>query len=461
MGVFGMDKRIGSTFGLTHVDQASAEQIWRGDDIASRCVETIPDEMLREGFQIRVAEDREASEEFDEAHRELDTVEAARLALQYARAFGGAGILLGADDGTKDLSKPLAEDRIRSFKWLSVYTPNELQPVTYYSDPLQPKYGEIAVYRLCPLNSPPGSQAKFPLVHESRIVRIAGAATTRSARLNNIHPGWEDSIFTRIAQVIHDFQMGWHGASILLTDFATPTLKIKGLAKALAGTGSNEMSITTRARALELCRSIARVSIVDSEEEYKRETTTVTGLADMLDKLALRVAAAASMPVSLLMGQSPAGLNATGDSDIRWFYDQIKSMQKRKLKPALRRITEIMMLSKEGPSAGQELENWDVDFPELWQLTELEQVTAHKAQADADAVYINAQVATPEEIAKSRFGGDKYSTRTVIDMAIREEMQAEGEQQKERLAAPPPVDPNAAPEDGKGAEKKPATKERP
>lgn len=445
MGVMGRDKRLGSTFAADSMAQETAEQLWRGDDIAARCVELLPDEMLREDFEVKIAEDDAGlGEKIDEAHRAGNTVELMRRAMYYGRAFGGAGIYLGLEDGLP-LNRPVNEKGIRSLTHATVYSPRELRAKTYYADPLAPRYGEVATYDLQPLGTPPGAISTLVTIHESRILRVPGADTTPLAALTNVNPGWNDSIFVRLAQVINDFQAGWQGASILLTDFSTPTLKLKGLAKALAGANKDEISIVQRARMLELCRSIARVSIVDADgEEYKRETTTVTGLAELLDKLALRLAAAIKYPVSLLMGQAPAGLNATGDSEIRWFYDQVKAEQKRVLKPLAKRWTRMLMLAKDGPTGGIEPKNWNIDFPELWQLTEKEQVEVHFQQAQADQLMVQNQVVTPEEIARSRFGGDTYSTRTVIDLDLRDRMAAEEDQQQERLDPTPAVDPNVA-----------------
>lgn len=445
LGVFGLDKRLGSSYCAKRLTQPEAAELWAGDDIIARAVELIPDEMLREGFCVQVAGDLERAEALDERHRELNTLEVVRTALYYARAFGGAGILLGADDG-QDWSLPLNLDRIKTCEWLSAYTPQELQAVTYYSDIKRPRYGDIATYRLVPEATPPSGYPQLPIVHESRIVRLDGATTTRAQRLRGVHAGWDGSVLNRIVDVVRDFQAGWQGASIMLTDFSTPTLAIKGLARVLAGTPKDMQQLTARARALELCRSIARVAIVDADgESFKRETTTVTGLSDLLDKLCNRLAAAVGVPVSLLMGEAPAGLNATGDANTRWFYDHVKSLQGRFALPPLKRITTVMQRAKNGPTGGKELKNWCVKFPELWQLTELEQVQAHKTQAEADVLYITNQVVTPEEIAKSRFGGDEYSTRTEIDVELRDKMAAEADHQRERLDPEPVVDPNALP----------------
>jgi len=433
-GVLGRDKRLTSEFSADIIPQRYAEEIWRGDDMAARAVETVPNEMLRAGYEVEVEGDKELSEALETEDSRLKISDTVLKALYFGRAYGGAGILLGADDGSKDLSLPLAEDRIRSFDWTNLLSPAELQAHAYYSNPTAPKYGEVATYRIVPLDAVPGaSLSTFPLVHESRIVRFGGVETSRGSRLRNVNPGWDDSIFVRILQVLTDFQNAWAGTSILLSDFAPPVLKLKNLAQLLA-TESGQ-ALAERARGIEISRSIARTTILDTEEEYTRQTVNVTGLPELLEKMMLRLAAAVQIPVSLLMGQSPAGLNATGDADTRWFYDQIAAAQERFLEPPLRRIFEIVLKSKAGPSRGKVPENWDVEFEPLWQMTDLEQAQLRKTQAETDAIYIQAQVVTPQEISKSRFGGDGYSTSTTIDVELRDALLEDEELQLEELGA--------------------------
>lgn len=439
-GVFGRDKTVtGTSFVPELVAQETAEQLWRGDDIIARIVETVPNEMLREGFEVIVDNEKEQTEETNELLKTLDVETSMRTGLKYARAYGGAGVLLGANEGIdpkgktealqlayrKSLIKPLDEERLQSIDFLNVFTPRELQPVTYYADPLLPNYGSVETYRIVPIYSPPGGGfhlGKLPIVHESRILRIPGEETTRRAMLTNVQPGWPDSVFVRCMRVVANFQQAWQGVGIMLQDFSFATLKLKGLAELLTMSGPTT-DLTSRAAALEMARSIARVSIIDAEEEYKRESTNVTGLSDLLERFAERLAAAAQMPVSLLFGQAPGGLNATGDIDLRWFYDQVAAMQKRKLQPQLEYLVRLLFLAKQqSPTGGIEPDCWKVHFPALWQQTDLEQAQVRKTQADADVAYINAGVLTPEEVATSRFGGPAWSSDTHLDEEARDEM---------------------------------------
>jgi hypothetical protein len=206
---------------------------------------------------------------------------------------------------------------------------------------------------------------------------------------------------------------------VLLQDFAQAVFRIKDLAE-LVATDRDDVVIK-RAQLMDMMRSTVNGILLDTEEEFERKTTSLAGFHELLQQLSLRLAAAADMPVTLLMGQAPSGLNATGDSDIRFFYDRVRGKQKTQLKPRLERLLKIVFNAKQGPTRGLEPENWSLKFNPLWQTTDKEQADTRNVQANTDKIYIDAGVVSPEEIAASRFGGDEYSYDTVLDFERREE----------------------------------------
>lgn len=446
IGVRGVDKRIGfGSWGYQDIPEIESRFILRGSDMAQRLVGKVVDEMFREGFHCRIADDKDASVAMDRANREMGLQNSLIEAFKVKRAYGGCGLFLGADDGTKDLSLPLREDRIRTFDFVQPFSPLEMVPVTWYADPLRPKFGTPETYRLTPLDRPPGwspDQFSLPIVHESRVLAFQGIVNWRGQIVYNVHPGWGDSIFVAAKQVLEDFEQAFGGASILMADFAVATLKLKGLAELLSAGGAE---LQTRAQALEDGRSTARVTIVDSEEDFKRESTTVTGLPDLLDRMMSRLSACGDIPVSLLMGEAPAGLNATGDSDIRWWYGSVAAKQRNEALPPLERIMRLRFLAKNSVTKGKLPAKWSIHFPTLWRPSELELSTIRKNQSDADIAYINALVLTPEEVAQSRFGGEEYSTDTHLDSDLRAQMSTPDE---ETSAPPEPPSPDGAPPQG-------------
>jgi phage-related protein (TIGR01555 family) len=582
IGVAQRDKRLGSTFEPDCLSQQELENIWRGDDMAARIIETQPSEMLREGFEVKIqpapspapappgaaledGDDVEPADEEAEDAVEGDSEEAApdgvstdelqfakkradafpgaakgkpqgkpafgapgaskgqkpgfgampglppaptkppgpikredddakkqseavtaqledlgvheRLleALNYERAFGGAGILVGADDG-QDMRLPLDLERVKSVKWLTVLSSFELCPVRYYSNPAAAKYGEPEIFRIQPSTyvtgtdfssgdvttptSAPKTSSLLAEVHESRILRFTGVRTSRQQMLSNVAPGWGDSVLVRCNRVLSDFHLSWGSAAVLLSDFAQAVFKIKDLAQLIA-TDRDDVVIR-RAQLIDMMRSTVRGVLLDSEEEFERKSTPIAGLEGLLQQLAIRLSAAADMPVTLLMGQAPAGLNATGASDTRFFYDKVAAGQKSKLKPKIERLLKILFAAKDGPTAGKEPENWSVKFNPLWQESGKEQAETRQIQSVTDKNYIDAGVVTPEEIAASRFGGDDYSTDTVLDFEARDtaiveheaalvEHEAQSKEAAKQLAkapkgaAPPGANPFAGP----------------
>ena len=435
VGVLGKDKRLSVSYSPDLLDPLTCEALWRGNDLAARIIEVIPDEALREGVEFKT-DDNDFDELIEDELLRLNAIEVLREAWQTARAMGGAGILIGATDGSSNLELPLAEDRIRTIDYLTVLTPRELWAERWQADPTKPAYGEVVTYRLVPIGVPPGASVQtYPIIHASRIIRISGVRTTRRYRYAGVQPGWDDSLLGRVVESLSDFQGAFSGAGILAADFSFAVLKLKGLAQILAT--EQGQSLSARAAGIEAARSIANVTLLDSEEEYERQTTNIAGLPDLLEKLMLRLSAAAKIPVALLMGQGPTGLNATGDADVRWFYDQIKAEQRRIARPALKRLFELLLSATKGPARGKPPEKWEFEFRPLWQMTEKEEAEIRSLQATVDVAYITAQVVTPTEIAKSRFGGETYSTDTQIDIDLRDEMLGDDELQASHLGAAP------------------------
>lgn len=156
---------------------------------------------------------------------------------------------------------------------------------------------------------------------------------------------------------------------------------------------------------------------MDAEKErFEYVARSLAGMPETLDRLALRLSAGTGIPVTLLMGQSPAGLNATGASDIRLWYDNVRSQQNQYLTPRIGRVVRLAFLAKDGPTQGKEPEDWSISWRPLWQPTEKEQAETRYLTMQTDVGYIDRGVLSPRKVAESRFGGDRWSMETTIDI---------------------------------------------
>jgi phage-related protein (TIGR01555 family) len=443
------DKMTYSTFeGATKVGDEELDALYHGDDMAARACDAVPEEMLRCGFEIKSDDiDSETLSLINDSLTALETKAKFTDSATWARVFGGCVIYIGADDGAQGagLQEPLNEGAIKKLDHLNVIDRRYAYPLEWYTDPSDPKFGKPKTYMISSDGSGSGQSVSVLPVHESRLIRFDGLRASVTYRQEN--NGWGLSLLQRMNQILQDYGMSFQSLAHLLSDANQGVLKMKGLFEALAA--KDVTLIQQRMQLIDMSRSDVRAIVLDAEDEdFIRQNFNWSGIDKPFTMMMLRLSAAARIPVTILMGQSPTGMDATGESDIRWFYDQTESHRESYLEAKLRRIIKLLTLSKDGPTGGKELENYTIYWPPLWQATETEKATIRKTQAEADKIYIETGVVFPEEIALSRFTADGWSSETEIDIEMREDML---EDMKSQPAEPEP-DPIEPPEDDEGEE---------
>lgn len=371
-----------------HFPPDYAEQLYVSDDIAARICDLVPHEMLRQGFSITVNDEPFVWEGLSETIRD---------SLIKARIFGAAFIYIGAEDGQAQ-EQPLIVQRVKGVRFLNVLTTKELCHQSFYTDPNSAHFGKPELYRL---NISAHHQAT--VIHESRLIPFFG-----SPSLN--HHQFPPSVLQRIYPVLQQFHTAWQATAHLMTDAAQGVFKLKGLHSAVASNRSEEL--LKRMELVDMSRSISRSIILDAEDEdFRRDSYGFSGVPEVLEKMMLRLAAAARLPVALLMGQAPAGMNATGESDIRFFYDQVRAEQEA-IKPKIERLVKIIQ--------GDESAKVSIEFPALWQMTDREKAELRRMEAETDRIYLQEGVLLPEEVAIKRFSNGDFAIDIVSRKALAE-----------------------------------------
>lgn len=403
--------------GADRLGDGMLELLYSQDAYAAKICESVPKHALRRGFKVKCS-DPAAETTINARVVSLQMSRRLREAWTWARVFGGGAVVMGCDDGRAP-EEPLDPAALRSVRFLVSVTSRELYPERWETDPLSARFGEPTVYRL--QRNGGGGGTEMSLVHHTRVARFEGLTTTRTRRLQL--RGWGESYLQRAVDLLTE----WHGAHAAVNDLVQQSsvgvFKMKDL-MSLVGSDPEGL-LKARMAAMDLARSVARAILLDAEgESYERvEVGALTGLPDILDRYSLRLAGAVDMPVSILLGREPAGMNATGESDTRAWYDAIDAEREMDLKPAIETIVRLVLRSSDGPTKGIEPEGWSVEFPPLWQATEAERATLRQAVAVTDGLYIDKQVITPEEVAVNRFPAEGWSAETSIDLAARKAVQ--------------------------------------
>jgi phage-related protein (TIGR01555 family) len=405
------DKRNSAVPAPDSLSYADALDLIRADFMAQRIVCKPAEEMTREWFDVRIEDNEEAAEAIGARMADLKAPERFYKAIEQERLFGGSLIFIGANDGITDPSLPLNEKAIKSIDFLTGFDNSEAFVTRWQANPMDRDYGEPLEYQISPRVIGVDSKGILTRVHASRVIRFCGPVYSRI--LLNAKRGWGDSVLDVVWKVIRNFAESFSGAGALIQDFSQAVIKIKGLAAAIAADKSN--LIKNRMMMLDLARSVLRAMVLDADnEDFERKPTPISGLDALLQQFAQQLAAAADIPLTVLMGQSPAGLSATGDSDIRQWYDHVRKMQNKR-RPQFERLAKLLFLAKDGPTRGVEPKNWSLQFRSLWQESDGEKAKTRLTMAQADQIYLQTGVIDAGEVRVSRFGGDEYSIDTAIE----------------------------------------------
>jgi phage-related protein (TIGR01555 family) len=426
------------------LSDASLETLFNEDDTARRVVSKLPREAMRRGFRVELEADdgddsgADVERELHDQLRKIGADAGLRDGWIWARLYGGgSGLFVGADDGRQP-DEPLNEAGIRTIAFVNVIKRPQVIVKRRYADVTKPDYGKPEIVTIYQNGLVTGAQAAGSSVdvHVSRLILFDGVLTARTTQptINE----WDDSVLQSVYAALQQSATGWQSTAHLMTDAAQGVLKIQNLID-LTAAGRSEV-LQARMQAMDMARSVARAIIVDAEKEsFERIATSFSGLPEVLDKLMTRVASAAEMPVTLLYGRSPAGLNATGESDIRGWYDTVADAQTDVLEPRLQRLLTLMFLAKDGPTSGVVPERWCIEFNPLWQPTDKELADTNKVKADTYVALVGAQIVTESEAAIGL-----APDFPVIDVDQRKELQEEqADVHAEALLNPP--DPNADP----------------
>jgi phage-related protein (TIGR01555 family) len=419
LGIMGQDARQSATVGgPTELSYSELDNLYSADDIVARLCDLPAQTMTRKWLQITGADDPVAAAEVLDAGAKLKIKKAFRKAITWGRLHGSALIIMIIDDG-RPMDQPVNEEGIREIEDLLILDRWDVQirsRVTKFGK----GFGDVETYEILSSAqhySGTGQTLEIPnpIVHASRVLRFDGVLTPKR-RMDELQ-GWNDSAVTRVYEVIRDFQSSYGGSAAAMQNIGAMIYKIKGLAKML--TADKDDLVLRRLSLLNQSRSSFNMLPLDSDgEDVSPIGNSFTSAKDILQRWDQRLAAAIGWPVTVLMGRSPAGMNATGENDLAIFYDTMQGEQED-LTDHARIFYRYLMKSTNGPTGGKELKGWSPKWHGLWQESQGEQAKTRLTIAQADAMNIDRGVYTSEEAANSHYAGDEFSIDIQLDQEAR------------------------------------------
>lgn len=321
--------------------------------------------------------------------------------LANARCDGGAVIVMGLPgDPASEAPKTITQGQL---EFIHVLAQNEIGSNGRLNfDVASPYYGQPEMWTLKIAPGGQGALAAARNIHPSRVVRFLGARAPSRRRQDP----WGNSVLQHTYDAIHNAALASEGTASLIHEAKTDVMKVPGLTAKVSDPLYADR-LTKRYALAAMLKSIMGATLVDSEEEWEQKTINFSQLPELIRVYLGIVSGAADIPTPRMLGEAPGGLNATGDNDVRNYYDRISSEQKLFLKDMQRPLMERVIESALG-SRPPEL--WYA-FKPLWQLSEKEKsenfsrdATSFKSLADGGLIPLDALA----KAASNKISDDGY-----------------------------------------------------
>ena len=359
------DKATHSRHYLRELTQPELLNMYRGDWISRKVVDIPAFDMIREGRDWKA--DKADIEKLEKEERRLQIWPKLAKALQLARLYGGSALILG--DGADRPSTPLDPERIAQggLKFVHVASRYDIRASGQIDkDPMSPGWGEPLGYEMT------GTRGGVT-IHPSRVIPFLGAGLPDL----NFSDGWGDSVLQAVDEAIENAGLAGAAIAQLLQEAKVDVFKLKDF-MANVGDEAYRNKVLTRLSLANQGKSISNALVMDAEEEWEQKQISFAQLPEVLQLFLQIAAGAADIPVTRLLGQSPSGMNSTGESDVRNYYDRLASEQNVFLRPRVEKLDEVLIRS----GLGARPEEVHFAFSPLWQLGEKEQADIFKTKAD-------------------------------------------------------------------------------
>lgn len=412
----GRDKSSYSSYAFPRLlTRFELENMFRSSWLAKRIVCAPADDMTGEwrDFKFEDNDDNPHVDILKKAEKLLRVQHTFNKALRWGRLYGGAILILGIKN-TPDLMVPLDVTTIKKgdLQYIHVIDRWRCSAEGTVKDLSSPMFGMPDSYLIA---------ESAVRVHHTRVIRFEGEELPYFSWMQNAR--WDDSVLQHVYDALMATDQTTQSLATMMFEANVDVITREGLSDDLTTTEGVDRtdSLVKRYQLAALMKSMNRMLLLDGTEKYEKKTNSFANLDGVLDKFFDCACGAADIPRTRLFGQSPGGLNSTGDGDLRNYFGRITGDQKNKLGPKLEYFDEVFVRSAIGTMPS----DYESVFNSLWETSDSEQALIDYQNAQRDAIYLTNQVLTEGAVAQDLKARGTYPSMSQEDVDMATELAKE------------------------------------
>lgn len=337
MGNINRDKLASTTYTYIELTDDQLVNAYRNSWVAKRLVEVPALDAIRQWRVWQTDNDNlNALEQYED---KLSIKQKLLQTIIASRALGGAGLYIGTKD--QDLLQPLDASRVKKdgLSYLIVFPRTALVAGELEDDVLSPYFGKPKYYEIV-------SNGNIVKIHPSRFVLFYGEQRLDEWAYSGASRGWGDSVLQAAYNWMRNADSTGHNIASLVFEANINTYKVPELFEKLRDE-EEKRAIEERFAIASAMKGINGDIVMDSTEDFIRNSVSFNGLSDILDRFIVYVGASQGIPANKFLGQANKGLS-DGKDLLENYYDDIKAVQTLEIQPALQILDECLIRSALG-----------------------------------------------------------------------------------------------------------------
>lgn len=364
-------------------------------------------EAVKKGFKLNIS-DEKVEEYIQKKIRKLKFFTVAEDSLKWSRLYGGALAVMIIDDGESDLAKPVNWKKAKAIEEIVTYERSLVTPDYFslysgygvYGEKIHSKFRMPEYYNVFSM------YGSFR-VHESRCLIFRNGKMPEQASTSDFR-FWGIPEYNRIKRALRE-AITAHGDAVRLLERCVQAIyKMKNLSQLLS-TDEGEDQALRRLEVIDMARGILNSIAIDSEgEDYDFRSITLTGVKEVIDSACNMLSALTEIPQTKLFGRSPAGMNATGESDLENYYSFIDKIREAQLRDNICSLVDGIIQIGMNRGELSEKPDYELEFEPLWNEKESDRANIDQTNAQTDLVkaqtaqmYVDLGVLDPSEVRKN------------------------------------------------------------
>lgn len=376
IGTNNLSTSAGYAFNFLTKNRILLEAMYRGSWVIGAAIDIPADDMTHGGITIRSEQEPDAIEEIEEALEDLDIWHSLNSVIKWSRLYGTClGYIM--IDGQKP-NTPLDIETVGEGQFKGILPIDRWQVVPSIGNlikDLGPDLGMPTFYQMVP-------DAIFPNfgdIHHTRVIRLDAIEQPHYQKM--VDTMWAESVIERLNDRIIAFDSTTTGVAQLVYRAYLRTWKIEQLRDIIASGGPAMKGLEANIRKVRQLQTSEGLTVIDAKDEMEFHAYSFAGLDSVLLQFGQQLAGALEIPLVRLFGQSPQGMNSTGESDLQIYFNGIYKKQNIALRRPLKKIMELISRSVLGEPLP---DGFTFEFNPLWSETNKER--AEIAQANTAAV---------------------------------------------------------------------------